>query len=465
MNLGEKIKLLRKQKGITQEQLSDMLNVSSQAVSKWETGVTNPDLALIPDIARLFDVSADELLEIEKNKRKSAKIENDMIYARLSRLEKMMGLLTARDDNEALGIMLEDAKRVYSIDFTQSADFEKTDWKLGCSELIEGKNKLIFKPKPYERVYGKGIDPRVINNKVKIDITGVRTIYLSMRADMEIAAVKIYFTTLENPEWSEWNSVKFRYCPGTLTVYVDMSIVHNWYGTLTGLRIDPIDRDQCGIVELLNINLVDKNGSVVYEYDFTDAKNFESSDWTVEAAEILESNNSLKLNVYPVDVKKLIFDPMIINDNINVNVNRAKYVHVRLKTILESNSDHGGWCNNNVYHDAYLQVYFKTENNNVYSQDKRVYANYRSGCMTDVYVDMSKNSLWNGNLTGLRIDPTEVVNGTYEIELVEILEADKNVGIGGKLTNIEKRLSNIEDMLDDLEGMYSELEGRMDDLE
>ncbi len=464
MNLGEKIKLLRKQKGITQEQLSDMLKVSSQAVSKWETGVTNPDLALIPDLAKMFEVSTDELLGVD-NKGNSENNENVMINARLSRLEKMMSFLVARDDNEALSIMLEDAKRIYSIDFTQSADFEKTDWKLGCSELIEGKNKLVFMPKPYERVYGKRIDPRVINDKVKIDISGVRTIYLSMRADMEITPVKIYFTTLENPEWSEWNSIELRYSPGTLTVYVDMSIVHNWYGTLTGLRIDPIDSNQCGIVELLNINLVDKNGCIVYEYDFTDAKNFENSDWTVEAAEILESNDSLKLNVFPVDVKKLIFDPMIINDNINVNVNRAKYVHVRLKTVLESNSDNGGWCNNNVCHDAYLQVYFKTENNNVYSQDKRVYANYGSGCMTDVYVDMSKNSLWNGNLTGLRIDPTEVVDGTYEIELVEILEAEKTAGVGGKLYSLEKRLSNIEDMLDDLEGMYSELEGRMDDWE
>ena len=464
MNLGEKIKELRKSKGITQEQLADMLVVSSQAVSKWETGVANPDLALIPDLAKMFEVSTDELLGVD-NKDKSENNENVMIDARLARLEKMMSFLMARDDNEALSIMLEDAKRIYSIDFTQSADFEKTDWKLGCSELVEGKNKLIFKPKPYERVYGKRIDPRVINDKIKIDISNVRTIYLSMRADMEISPVKIYFTTLEYPKWSEKNCVNLRFSPGTLTAYVDMSVLHWWFGTLTGLCIVPIDRDISGVVELLNINLVDKNGSVVYEYDFTDAKNFENSDWSVENAEILEINNSLKLNVYPVDVKTLIFDPMIINDNINVNVNRAKCVHVRLKTILESSSDHAVWRNKNGYHDVCLQVYFKTENNNAYSQDKRVYANYRSGCMTDVYVDMSKNSLWNGNLTGLRIDPTEVVDGTYEIELVEILEADKNVGMGGKLSNIEKRLSNIEYMLDDLEGMYSDLEGRLDDLE
>ncbi|MBO4951167.1 MAG: helix-turn-helix domain-containing protein [Clostridia bacterium] len=464
MNLGEKIKELRKSKGITQEQLADMLVVSSQAVSKWETGVANPDLALIPDLAKMFEVSTDELLGVD-NKDKSENNENVMIDARLARLEKMMGLLTARDDNEALGIILEDAKKVYSFDFTQMPDFEKSDWKLGSSELVEGKNKLIFKPAPSERVVGKRIDPRVINDKIKMSITDVPTIYLSMRSDLRIDLVKIYFTTVENPEWSESNCVRLRYSPGTPTVYVDMSIVHNWYGTLTGLRIDPIDRNLCGIVELLNINLVDKNGSVVYEYDFTDTERKEKSDWTVEDAEILESNNSLKLNVYPVDVKKLVFDPMVQNDNIKINVNRAKHVHIRLKTILENNPHHRVWYNNNIYYDAYLQVYFKTEHNNVYTQDKCECASYRSGCMMDVYVDMSKDPLWNGNLTGLRIDPVEDLNGTFEIERVEILEADKNVGIGGKLSNIENRLANIEGMMDNLEGMYSELEGRLDDLE
>ena len=153
MNLGDKIKELRKSKGITQEQLADMLVVSSQAVSKWETGVANPDLALIPDLAKLFEVSTDELLGVD-SKGKSENNENKIIDARLEHLEKMMGFLMAKDDNEALSIMLEDAKKIYSVDFTQSTDFEKTDWRLGCSELVEGKNKLVFKAKPYERVYG-----------------------------------------------------------------------------------------------------------------------------------------------------------------------------------------------------------------------------------------------------------------------------------------------------------------------
>ena len=64
MTIGERIKALRKQNGMTQEKLADYLCVSYQAVSKWECGLTNPDLSLIAPLTKLFNISADELLGI-----------------------------------------------------------------------------------------------------------------------------------------------------------------------------------------------------------------------------------------------------------------------------------------------------------------------------------------------------------------------------------------------------------------
>ena len=64
-NFGEKIRKLRKQKDMTQEQLAEYLNISTQSVSKWETNLTLPDITLIPIIANIFDVSADVLLGID----------------------------------------------------------------------------------------------------------------------------------------------------------------------------------------------------------------------------------------------------------------------------------------------------------------------------------------------------------------------------------------------------------------
>jgi transcriptional regulator with XRE-family HTH domain len=63
IKLGEKIKLLRKQKNISQEIFANYLGVSFQAVSKWENGNTMPDVTLIPAIASFFGVSTDELFD------------------------------------------------------------------------------------------------------------------------------------------------------------------------------------------------------------------------------------------------------------------------------------------------------------------------------------------------------------------------------------------------------------------
>lgn len=66
MNLSEKLKSLRKEKNVSQEKLANYLNVSFQAVSKWENANTYPDISLLPDIARFYGITVDELLQVEK---------------------------------------------------------------------------------------------------------------------------------------------------------------------------------------------------------------------------------------------------------------------------------------------------------------------------------------------------------------------------------------------------------------
>ena len=61
MEIGKNIKYLRQQKNMTQDQLADYLGVSYQAVSKWETGANSPDIGLLPQIAKCFKVSLDNL--------------------------------------------------------------------------------------------------------------------------------------------------------------------------------------------------------------------------------------------------------------------------------------------------------------------------------------------------------------------------------------------------------------------
>ena len=63
---SEKFKRLHKYKDLTQEQIADIFHVSPQAVSRWETGATYPDIELLPHLAIYFKVTVDELLGTEE---------------------------------------------------------------------------------------------------------------------------------------------------------------------------------------------------------------------------------------------------------------------------------------------------------------------------------------------------------------------------------------------------------------
>ena len=65
MNFSNKLKELRKQSGLSQEQLADKLTVSRQAITKWETGAGMPDIENLLAVATLFGVTLDELVREE----------------------------------------------------------------------------------------------------------------------------------------------------------------------------------------------------------------------------------------------------------------------------------------------------------------------------------------------------------------------------------------------------------------
>ncbi len=62
MTLGEKIQQLRKASGFSQEQLAEMVGVSRQAISKWETDQASPEIEKVLLISKVFSISTDELL-------------------------------------------------------------------------------------------------------------------------------------------------------------------------------------------------------------------------------------------------------------------------------------------------------------------------------------------------------------------------------------------------------------------
>ena len=62
MTFGEKLQKLRARAGLSQDQLAELLDVSRQAVSKWETGTADPSTSNLLALAKLFGVPAEELL-------------------------------------------------------------------------------------------------------------------------------------------------------------------------------------------------------------------------------------------------------------------------------------------------------------------------------------------------------------------------------------------------------------------
>ena len=66
--IGESIKRLRREKGVTQETLADFMHVSAAAVSKWERGETFPDISMVIPLASYFGVSTDEILGLDNAK-------------------------------------------------------------------------------------------------------------------------------------------------------------------------------------------------------------------------------------------------------------------------------------------------------------------------------------------------------------------------------------------------------------
>lgn len=64
MNFNEKLLTIRKEKGYSQEQLGNMINVTRQTVSNWELGISTPEMTKIIELAKVFDLTTDELLGV-----------------------------------------------------------------------------------------------------------------------------------------------------------------------------------------------------------------------------------------------------------------------------------------------------------------------------------------------------------------------------------------------------------------
>ena len=104
MKFSEKLQKLRKEKGLSQEQLADMLEVSRQSVSKWESGTTYPEMDKLLMLCKIFNITLDDLTNdavTDKNiKEKRKGTLNNVIYAVLDTINKSVEMFKNMDKKD-----------------------------------------------------------------------------------------------------------------------------------------------------------------------------------------------------------------------------------------------------------------------------------------------------------------------------------------------------------------------------
>jgi transcriptional regulator with XRE-family HTH domain len=80
VKIGEFLRRLRNEKGITQQDLADMLNVNNRTISRWENAATMPDFDILIELAKYYDVSVEELLNGERKGEVMEKQTEETLY-------------------------------------------------------------------------------------------------------------------------------------------------------------------------------------------------------------------------------------------------------------------------------------------------------------------------------------------------------------------------------------------------
>lgn len=156
-NIGNLIAALRKEKGFTQEQLAERLNINSRSISRWENGNCMPDYAVFPILAKELGISVAELVEGKKNEtgtyflKEAAYMENYMILVTVNQKEAEGGNFTEEEKQETVRILLEG---------------------VACKEDVK-KYKLRMRVNPYtDTIYPKYFIPPYNDNKKLSMING-----------------------------------------------------------------------------------------------------------------------------------------------------------------------------------------------------------------------------------------------------------------------------------------------------
>ncbi len=169
MQFSEKLKLIRKENNLTQENLSEKLNVSRQAITKWESGEGIPDIENLKQISTLFNITIDELvkenLEVNIEPQEQYKIIEEKEIEHTKHFDinickiKELNIMKSKEEKVKVEILSnEEIEKNYKIKFDEL--YNKLDIDIKNKKTIDNIKINLYLPEKY-------INDIEINSKIK----------------------------------------------------------------------------------------------------------------------------------------------------------------------------------------------------------------------------------------------------------------------------------------------------------
>ncbi len=364
-----------------------------------------------------------------------------MLEKRVRILENMLIKYVSPEEIESQILQETDDSPVFRCDFSDKNDELVKKWRICNAEKSYSDRGIVFKSILLEKILGFLYNPMIVNHNMNIPTEKIKYVHVRLKSNVDASKncfITVYYTTDKKRDWKQINSVKKEYVAGrTEDVYVEMG-GEAWNGNLEGLRIDPVE-GLGGSVEISLIELVGENGEILYNFDFSNPQNESGKEWEPNNVTVIENKGKLVLNIDVIDKKKEFSDPYIFCDGMSLMLDKAKYLHIRLRTDIEEEG----------LKTVLMQMFFKTKSSNNWNHEKCIPFRYEPGKDVDVYLEI-RHLFWKGELVALRIDPFENHDGKTEfmlIELLPVLPDGKEVDlIENKSTPLENRFAKINEV-------------------
>ncbi len=139
-SLGKRIQAARKRLGMTQEQLAEKLGVSGQAVSKWESDISCPDITALPVLADIFGMSVDELLRGKEKQTEAMELIQNTGKSVEEMFLRMYVITTEKEDGEEVKVKVSIPMPVLRALLDSGMDMKQIVSMQGAGDAIKGAN-------------------------------------------------------------------------------------------------------------------------------------------------------------------------------------------------------------------------------------------------------------------------------------------------------------------------------------